>query len=90
MDNNSVNEGKTAAIISYLWWVGLIIAFIMNHNKRNYFTSFHIRQSIGLSIFSFFISILTRFAFPMVGSALYLGLFILWVIVEGRSMTFIC
>lgn len=80
MYNNAVQEGKTAAIISYIWWPGLIIAFIMNNNKRNYFTSFHIRQSIGLSIISFFISILTRFAFPIVGSALFLGLFVLYAI----------
>jgi uncharacterized membrane protein len=48
MENHTVNEGKTAAIISYISVFGTIIAFIMNYNKRNSFTSFHIRQMIGL------------------------------------------
>lgn len=48
MDQNTVNEGKTMAIISYLAFIGLIIAFIMNNSKKNEFTQFHIRQSIGL------------------------------------------
>ena len=80
MNNNSINEGKTAAILSYLWWVGLIIAFIMNQSKRNYFTSFHIRQSIGLSIVLFVISIFTKYGIPVFGSILFLGWFVLWVI----------
>ena len=50
MENTSVNEGKTAAIISHFWVVGLIIAFVMNNSKKNYFTSFYIRQMIGLNL----------------------------------------
>ena len=46
--NNTVEEGKTMAIISYVTIIGLIIAFISNNGKNNEFTSFHIRQSLGL------------------------------------------
>lgn len=53
MENTTVNEGKTAAIISHFWVVGLIIAFVMNNNKKNYFTSFYIRQMIGLNLIQF-------------------------------------
>lgn len=80
MYNNSVKEGKMAAIISYFWWIGLLIAFIMNNNKRNYFTSFHIRQSIGLSLLSFVIGITTKYGFEMLGNIMFLGCFVLWVI----------
>ena len=79
MYNNTIEEGKTAAIISYFWWIGLLIAFIMNNNKRNYFTSFHIRQAIGLSILSFAIGLITKYGIELVGSILFLGWFILWV-----------
>ena len=48
MENQTVNEGKTAAIISYLTIIGTIVAFIMNNDKKNSFASFHIRQMIGL------------------------------------------
>ena len=46
--NNSVDEGKTTAVISYLTIVGVIIAFYMNNEKKNQFAAFHIRQSLGL------------------------------------------
>ena len=47
---NDQPEDKTAGIIAYLWWIGLIIAFIMNQNKKNDFASYHIRQGLGLTI----------------------------------------
>ncbi|TXD50892.1 MULTISPECIES: hypothetical protein [unclassified Polaribacter] len=54
MINTTVKEGKTAAIISHFWVLGLIIAFVMNNSKKNYFTSFYIRQMIGLNLIQFF------------------------------------
>ncbi|WP_159023459.1 hypothetical protein [Formosa sp. L2A11] len=50
MMKQTINEGKNLAVISYLTFVGLIIAIIMNLEKRNTFTSFHIRQMLGLVI----------------------------------------
>ncbi|PQB07207.1 hypothetical protein BST83_08630 [Polaribacter filamentus] len=52
MENHTVNEGKTAAIISYITIFGTIIAFFMNNSKKNSFTSFHIRQMIGIFLLS--------------------------------------
>ena len=46
--NQTVEEGKTMAIISYVTIIGLIIAFVSNNSKPNEFTSFHIRQSLGI------------------------------------------
>ena len=48
MENQTVNEGKTIAIISYLTILGTIVAYIMNSSKKNSFASFHIRQMIGI------------------------------------------
>ncbi|TXD48281.1 DUF4870 domain-containing protein [Polaribacter sp. IC073] len=53
MDNYTVKEGKTAAIISHLWVLGLLIAFIMNNSKKNPFASFYIRQMVGLNLLYF-------------------------------------
>lgn len=53
MNNNSVEEGKKIAIISYIPFVGLIISIILNKEKRNYFARFHMRQSIGLNVLYF-------------------------------------
>lgn len=53
------------AIISYITIIGLIIAFVMNNDKKEPFASFHIRQSLGLC--------LTGFALGMVGMIPILG-----------------
>lgn len=71
MENLTVNEGKTIAIISYITFIGTILALIMNNNKKNSFASFHIRQALGLAL----MQIITY------GLRAYLGLgFIAWLV----------
>ncbi len=48
--NNSVEEGKSIAITSYILIIGVLIAMSMNSENKNSFASFHIRQALGLSI----------------------------------------
>lgn len=81
MENQTVSEGKTAAIIAYFTIFGTIIAYLMNSSKKNSFTSFHIRQMIGL----FFVSMINKYVvYDFLGSTagwvLGVLLFILWVI----------
>jgi len=45
-----VEEGKTMAMVAYLFLIGLIIAFVINNDKKNAFTAYHIRQMLGLSV----------------------------------------
>lgn len=80
MENQTVNEGKSMAIISYFWWIGLIIAFIMNNTKKNTFASFHIRQMVGLLLLNVGVSIIYKYAGPTVGMVLGIGTFVLWLI----------
>jgi len=46
MDQQTINEGKTMAIVSYLTVIGLLIAYIVNNDKKNEFVKFHIAQSV--------------------------------------------
>jgi uncharacterized membrane protein len=48
--NNTIEEGKSIAITSYILIIGVLIAMSMNSENKNSFASFHIRQSAGLSI----------------------------------------
>ena len=48
MDNQTVEEGKTLALVSYIWLFGIIIAYFLNNDKKNSFVYFHVRQSLGL------------------------------------------
>ncbi len=80
MENQTINEGKTMAIISYLWWIGLIIAFIMNNDKRNSFATFHIRQMIGLLLLNIAATLIGNYVNDTVGLVIGVGTFVLWII----------
>lgn len=79
MENN-IEKGKTAAITSYILIVGVLIAMSMNSGEqKNKFASFHIRQSLGLSIT--FISlglIISNFDSPMISISMWVSQFVLW------------
>lgn len=62
---NTVSEGKTIAIIAYITIIGLIIAFIMNNDKKNSFASFHIRQVLGMALTGLALSVLN--VIPILG-----------------------
>ena len=49
MDDLTIREGKTAAIIGYLTIVGTLIAIFMNQEPKNTFARFHIRQAFGIN-----------------------------------------
>ncbi len=81
MNNQTAQEGKTMAIISYITVIGTLIAFIMNQNKPNYFTSFHIRQAIGIFVLWLLVNFLQRFTdFGWLDWFLSAGVFVLWII----------
>jgi uncharacterized membrane protein len=48
--SDSIKDGKTAAIISYILIVGPLIALSINAENKNSFASFHIRQGLGLTL----------------------------------------
>ena len=79
MENN-IEEGKTAAITSYILIVGVFIAMSMNSGEdKNPYASFHIRQALGLSIT--FISlglIISNFDNPMISISMWVSLSVLW------------
>ncbi|MCD2259009.1 hypothetical protein [Psychroserpens luteolus] len=48
MTEDIIKQGKTLACVSYLPIFGTLIAYYLNADKKNPFTSFHIRQALGL------------------------------------------
>ena len=84
-NSNTIEEGKTIAIISYVTLIGLIIAIVMNNDKKNSFASYHIRQSIGiivlyilLGIFFYILAFIVYI--PFLSTILYIGVFVLWIL----------
>ena len=75
VSNSKVSdEGKTIAIISYITWLGWIVALVMNMEKKNDFAKFHIRQTLVI----FLASILAWI--PFIGWIWGIFVFILWII----------
>jgi hypothetical protein len=60
---NSVEEGKTIAITSYILIVGVFIAMSMNSENKNSYASFHIRQALGISLTFISLGLIMDFCF---------------------------
>ena len=50
MEQKTIEEGKTAAITSYILIVGFLIGLSMNSENKNEYATFHIRQGLGLTL----------------------------------------
>ena len=81
-NKSSSYDPKTIAIIAYLTIIGLIIAFLLNNDKKQEFSSYHIRQSMGLALCSVALFIVGMI--PVLGWIVsFLGsifLLLLWVL----------
>ncbi|MBK8599899.1 MAG: hypothetical protein IPN80_04505 [Flavobacterium sp.] len=77
--NNTIEEGKTAAITSYILIVGVLIALSMNSENKNSFASFHIRQALGLTITFLSLGlIVSNFDSLMISATMWIFVSILW------------
>lgn len=68
-------DGKTKAIIAHIYWVGWVIALILNSSEKDEITSFYIRQLLGL----FLLSIVLLFI-PVIGWIANAVIFVFWII----------
>ena len=73
------DDGKTTAIVSYITWIGLIVALVMNNDKKNEFAKFHIRQSLLIMIASL-LCVFSVFSIPFIGWIWGVFIFVLWII----------
>lgn len=77
--NNTVEQGKTTAIISYITIIGTIIAIFMNLETKNPFAGFHIRQAFGIHLAFYVLAYFVGYADSwMVSSAFFIFFFVLW------------
>lgn len=77
MPNNP--PGKNKAIITYITFVGMLIAISMNKDKPEAFATWHIKNMFGLCLL-FIIALVTQFNIHLlVGDILYVIAVLLWV-----------
>ena len=74
-------DPKTIAIIAYLTIIGLVIAFVLNNDRKQEFSTYHIKQSLGLVLCSIALFIIGMI--PILGWIIsFLGsifLLVLWI-----------
>ncbi len=68
-------NGKTKAIVAHIYWIGWVIALILNSSEKDELTSFYLRQLLGL----FLLSIILWFI-PVIGWIANIIIFIFWII----------
>lgn len=79
IEDNSIEKGKSTAIVSYILIVGVLIAMSMNSETKNRYASFHIRQALGLSLtFIALGSLVGYFNSPMITISMWIFVSILW------------
>ena len=72
-------DGKLAAIIAHLFFLGPIVAFFINDEQKDPFGSFYIRQNVGITIIFLLIGALMGFVqYASAMYAFYLFIFIIW------------
>jgi hypothetical protein len=67
-------DGRTKAIVAHIFFVGWIIAFIINLNDKDEITSFYLRQTLVLHL------IIVMGWIPVLGNLLALAALVLLVI----------
>jgi len=71
---SQINMPKIIAVISYFTVIGWCIAILLYSNNRSSFSTFHLRQSLGLALTAALLSFI-----PLVGWALSIFVFIIWL-----------
>ena len=77
-------DNKTLSSVSYITFIGWIIAYFVGKDKADDFLKYHLKQSLGLVIFSFIFGIILNILIRVTGIGMLsiLGLvnFILMII----------
>ena len=67
-------DNKTLSIVSYITLLGWLISFVIGKEKSNSLLKYHLKQSLGLIIFSIVLSIILN-VLMMVTKTGILGIF---------------
>ena len=79
MNNTSTPDGKNLAIVAYITFIGMFIAYSINRDKKQAFVTAHIKNMCGL-VFGLLIAQTTQeYINSQLGDILWWAVFSLWV-----------
>lgn len=78
-------DKKTLSIVAYITLIGWVVAYLQNKNNPSDEVRFHLKQSLGIMIFGFVLSVILGIVVmvvPSLGFLNFLGLavLVLWVL----------
>jgi uncharacterized membrane protein len=74
MNNNVHGTNKIVAIVSYITLLGWLVAIVLYDKHKSAFTTFHLRQSLGLIITGALLALV-----PLIGWLINLIVFLAWL-----------
>ena len=76
----NTNTGNYRAILAYITFIGLIIAYVLNRDKQDKFVTYHIKNMFGLVLLLFISQLLqTNDSLLFLGEIVWVISFFLWV-----------
>ena len=73
-------KGKQIAVISYITFIGLFIAYFMNLDERSAFATFHIKMMFGWVLLLFISQVSYQYIHLVAGDVIWFLSFIGWVL----------
>ncbi len=77
----TTDDGKTVAIIAYIFFIGWVIALLMNNEKKTSLGSYHLRQSLGIMCVGVILVIITWIVgIWILSTIINLAIFVFWLL----------
>ena len=85
IDSDVCDSDKMVAILGYVTLLGWLIAILLHDKHKSNFTTFHLRQSLGLIITGGLLALI-----PLIGWLMNIAVFLVWLYViyhatQGRQ-----
>lgn len=74
------SKEKNYAIINYITFIGMIIAYFFNKELRSSYVTYHIKVMFGLVILLFISQVSHQYINIILGDIIWLVSFVLWII----------
>lgn len=76
---NDKPAGKNKAIIAYITFVGLLIAYFMNRDEPHPFATWHIKNMFGLTLLLIISQVTQAYIYLLFGEILWIIAFFSWI-----------
>jgi uncharacterized membrane protein len=84
MNNDVYGKNKVVAIVSYITLLGWLMAIVLYDKHRSAFTTFHLRQSLGLIITGALLALVPLIGWLMNVIVLLAWLYAIYHAIQGR------